>query len=120
MYEQACVFCLPSFAEGVPCVLMEAMAMELPVLSTRITGIPELIQDGSTGSLVTPGRADELADALQVLLRDPQRRRELGAAARRRVIRDFNSARCAEELYGLLSANIHAGIPPAGAVSQLR
>ena len=63
-YHWADVFCLPSFAEGLPVVLMEAMATELPVVTTPINGIPELVKDGRNGHLVAPGRADLLADAL--------------------------------------------------------
>ena len=62
-YRRADLFVLPSFAEGVPVVLMEAMAQEIPVISTRITGIPELIEHEKTGLLVTPGNAGELAEA---------------------------------------------------------
>ena len=64
--RSATIFCLPSFAEGVPVVLMEAMAMDVPVISTRIAGIPELIEDGVGGLLVAPGRADRLADGARV------------------------------------------------------
>ncbi|MEW9265910.1 glycosyltransferase [Kineococcus endophyticus] len=60
-YAWADVFCLPSFAEGVPVVLMEAMATGLPVVTTAIAGIPELVRDGVTGRLVPPGRVDQLA-----------------------------------------------------------
>jgi len=51
-YAAADAFCLPSFAEGLPVVLMEAMAMELPCVTTQIAGIPELIRDGVDGLLV--------------------------------------------------------------------
>jgi colanic acid/amylovoran biosynthesis glycosyltransferase len=101
MYAGASIFCLPSFAEGVPTVLMEAMAMEVPVISTRITGVPELIDDGQTGLLVTPGRADQLADALERLLADTALCRDIGSAARDKVIREFNTARSAEQLHAL-------------------
>ncbi len=101
LYAGASIFCLPSFAEGIPCVLMEAMAMELPVVSTRIAGIPELIQDGRNGLLVAPGRADELADALERLLADPALRRKLGSCAREKVLRDFNTIDAAEGLRDL-------------------
>jgi colanic acid/amylovoran biosynthesis glycosyltransferase len=102
LYADAAVFCLPSFAEGIPGVLMEAMAMEVPVLSTRITGIPELIEDGHNGLLVAPGRADELADALERLLADPALCRELGARGRARVLAQFNTTGSAEQLHDLL------------------
>jgi colanic acid/amylovoran biosynthesis glycosyltransferase len=103
LYEDASVFCLPSFAEGIPVVLMEAMAMELPVVSTKITGIPELVDDDRTGLLVASGRAAELADALERLLVDPALRRELGSRAREKVLRDFNMESSAEQLYSLFS-----------------
>jgi glycosyltransferase involved in cell wall biosynthesis len=102
-YAAADVFCLPSFAEGVPVVLMEAMATELPVLTTRITGVPELVEDGSSGVLVRPGRADALADALAELAKDPDLRRRLGVAGRRTVCADFETSRTATELAALFS-----------------
>jgi glycosyltransferase involved in cell wall biosynthesis len=88
-YDAADVFCLPSFAEGVPVVLMEAMASGLPVLTTRIMGIPELVDDGVSGVLVPPGRADVLGDALAGLVGDPAVREAFGAAGRRKVQSDF-------------------------------
>ncbi|HEX4837613.1 MAG TPA: glycosyltransferase family 4 protein [Solirubrobacteraceae bacterium] len=109
LYASASIFCLPSFAEGVPGVLMEAMAMELPVVSTRITGVPELVQDGHTGLLVAPGRVDELADALERLLTDPSLRRELGARGRELVIEQFNTDRSAEQLAELFTRVLHTG-----------
>lgn len=75
--------------------------MGLPVVSTRITGIPELIDDGHTGLLVAPGRVDELADALERLLVDPTLRRELGSRAREKVLDEFNTTSSAERLYEL-------------------
>jgi glycosyltransferase involved in cell wall biosynthesis len=83
------IFCLPSFAEGIPIVLMEAMAMELPVVACQVMGIPELIQDDVTGCLVRPGSRDALLDALSVLAADPDRRAALGRAARARVAAEF-------------------------------
>ncbi len=104
LYEAADAFCLPSFAEGVPTVLMEAMAMELPVISTRINGVPELVEDGRTGLLVSPGRSDELADAVERLLADPHLCRELGKAAREKVSAEFNVSHTAARLHDLLQA----------------
>jgi colanic acid/amylovoran biosynthesis glycosyltransferase len=103
-YYAACdVFCLPSFAEGVPIVLMEAMAMEIPVVTTAIGGIPELVEDAVSGFLVRPGRADELADRLARLLRDPELRSALGRAGRRRVESEYNVHRNARELARLFA-----------------
>jgi colanic acid/amylovoran biosynthesis glycosyltransferase len=106
LYASATIFCLPSFAEGIPGVLMEAMAMRLPVVSTRITGIPELISDGETGLLVTPGRVDELSDALDRLLSDQRLCRELGSRARDKVIREFNTDTSAKQLYALFEQEL--------------
>jgi colanic acid/amylovoran biosynthesis glycosyltransferase len=69
---------------------MEAMAKEVASVSTRITGIPELIEDGRDGVLVAPANALELADKLQQLIEDPELRKQLGAAGRVRVINDYD------------------------------
>lgn len=88
--QQADVFALASFAEGVPVALMEAMAMGVACVSTTIAGIPELIESGVDGLLVPPGNAVALADALEALLADPQYRQSVGARGRQRVIRQYN------------------------------
>lgn len=111
LYETASIFCLPSFAEGVPVVLMEAMAMGLPVVSTRITGIPELIEDGVGGLLVAPGRPDELADRLESLLVDPTLCRELGNGGREAVLRGFDAEHSASRLYELFSERLAGPAP---------
>lgn len=97
-YEWADVFCLPSFAEGVPVVLMEAMATELPVVTTRIAGIPELVEDGQNGLLISPGRHDQLLNALRALADDPERRQQLGRAGRRRTVESFHPSGSAARL----------------------
>jgi glycosyltransferase involved in cell wall biosynthesis len=102
-YRAADIFCLPSFAEGIPVVLMEAMAMELPVVSTTIAGIPELIADGTSGLLVPPGRPDLLADALARLVDDPALRRQLGQAGRSVVERSFDARQCGRQAAELLA-----------------
>jgi colanic acid/amylovoran biosynthesis glycosyltransferase len=104
LYERAAVFCLPSFAEGVPVVLMEAMAMGLPVLTTRIAGIPELVEHERSGILVAPGRADELTDSLAGLLEEPELRRNLGANGRRAVAAGFDSEDSASRLRALFAS----------------
>jgi glycosyltransferase involved in cell wall biosynthesis len=82
--------------EGIPVALMEAMACGVPVVASRISGIPELIEDGTSGLLVEPRDSDGLADALE-RLRDPSLSRRLGAAGRLKVEREFDlraSAAC--------------------------
>ncbi|MEZ5081529.1 MAG: glycosyltransferase [Thermoleophilia bacterium] len=96
-YAAADVFCLPSFAEGVPVVLMEAMAMEIPVVTTRIAGIGELVEDEAAGILVRPGRAEYLTDAL-ARLTDSDLRRRMGTRGREIVVREFDAARSAQGL----------------------
>ena len=101
-YARADIFCLPSFAEGIPVVAIEAMAMELPLVTTRIMGIPELVDDGTEGLLTPPGRADALTEALDRLVRTPEERRRMGRAARRRVETDYDVARSAERMRAVL------------------
>jgi glycosyltransferase involved in cell wall biosynthesis len=103
LYAEAAIFCLPSFAEGVPVVLMEAMAMGLPVVTTRIAGIPELVEDGVGGVVVAPGRADELAGRLAALLDDPERRSELGSGGRRKVLAEFDAEGSAARMHDLFT-----------------
>jgi colanic acid/amylovoran biosynthesis glycosyltransferase len=104
LYRQADVFCLPSYAEGVPTVLMEAMASELPVVATHVMGVPELVDDGRSGFLVPPARADVLADALEKLVTDRGLRLEMGRAARARVEADYDLRSSVAALERLLSS----------------
>jgi colanic acid/amylovoran biosynthesis glycosyltransferase len=93
LYIKAEVFALASFAEGIPVVLMEAMAMEIPCVSTWIAGIPELIRDSIDGLLVAPGDIEALASAIARLMDDRELRLRLGAAGRRRVIDKYDLSR---------------------------
>lgn len=95
LYRWADVFVLPSFQEGLPVVLMEALATELPAVTTQIAGVSELIRDGESGRLVPAGRADLLADALEQLARDPELRARMGRAGREAVLREFTPATAA-------------------------
>ncbi|HLH66179.1 MAG TPA: glycosyltransferase [Solirubrobacteraceae bacterium] len=107
-YASADIFCLPSLAEGLPVVLMEAMALRVPVVTTRIMGIPELVEDEQTGLLVAPGRVDELTSALSRLAHDPDLRRSLAdrAAARVRAEHDVNAS--ARRLQVILAGSLRA------------
>jgi colanic acid/amylovoran biosynthesis glycosyltransferase len=88
--RSADIFVLASFAEGIPIALMEAMALQVPCISTGVAGIPELISNGKDGVLVPPSSVDQLASALKKLLRNPDSRRRLGEAGRKRVIESYN------------------------------
>jgi glycosyltransferase involved in cell wall biosynthesis len=106
-------FALPSFAEGVPVVLMEALAAGLPVIATRITGVPELVEDGVAGFLVSPGDAHALADAIGRLAALPDRGRGMGAAGRARVQAEFDIAREAARLATLFAGESGDDLRPA-------
>jgi glycosyltransferase involved in cell wall biosynthesis len=90
LWNVANVFVLPSFAEGIPVALMEAMAMEIPCISTYIAGIPELIESGTDGLLFPPSDANLLANAITMLIEDPEFRLRLGRAGRQKVISHYN------------------------------
>lgn len=96
-YQKADVFVLASFAEGVPVVLMEAMAMEIPCITTHITGIPELIESGQ-GLLVPPSDVDKLAAAIARLIDEPELRLNIAKAGREKVLRSYELARNTERL----------------------
>ncbi len=101
LYRGADVFALPSFAEGVPGVLMEAMAMEIPCVSTWITGIPELIRSGIDGLLVAPSDTEGFAAAIRQLLAAPDLRQTIGRAGRVRVLDKFDLRKNAPALAAL-------------------
>ncbi|WP_323765908.1 glycosyltransferase [Marinovum sp.] len=84
---------LPSFAEGVPVVLMEAMAAGRPVIATSVAGVSELVEHGESGFLVPPGDALKLAEAIRAVLADPDRRATMGKAGRARVVAEFDIAK---------------------------
>jgi colanic acid/amylovoran biosynthesis glycosyltransferase len=95
--------------EGIPVVLMEAMACGIPVVGSGISGIPELVDDEVSGLLVPPRDPRALADALRKLIDDPPLRRRLGAAGREKVVREFDVHANAAELVRRFRA--HAGVP---------
>jgi len=84
------VFVLPSLMEGMSNTILEAMSCALPVAATRVGGNPELVQEGRTGFLFTPGDASQLASQLELLAGNEELRRDFGAAGRRRVLEDFS------------------------------
>jgi glycosyltransferase involved in cell wall biosynthesis len=88
------VFVMPSFWEGLPLSMVLAMGAGLPVVATRVAGIPEVVEHDVTGLLVEPGNATELGDALSSLAADPALRSRLGRAAR-----DFVRPRFGAETY---------------------
>lgn len=97
-FQQADIFVLPSLAEGIPVVLMEAMSSGVPCVSTPVNGIPELIQHERTGLLATPGDLDSLCTQLQRLIQDPALRQKLARAGHAKVLSDFDLNRNVSKL----------------------
>ena len=90
LLKSADAFAMSSFVEGIPVVLMEAMAAGVPVVATCISGIPELVRDGLNGFLVSPGDVTTTASAIGRLLEDADLRNRFAIAARKTIERDFD------------------------------
>jgi glycosyltransferase involved in cell wall biosynthesis len=100
LFARADVFCLPTFSDATPFVVTEAMASGVPVISTRLNSIPELV--GEAGLLVDPGDVDGLRGALEALLTDPARRADMGAAGRARAEAHYDARKNTARLMELL------------------
>ena len=105
--QQADIFVLPSVLasrgnrEGIPVVLMEAMATGLPVVASRLSGIPERVKSGETGILVPPRDSQAIADALETLIRDAELRGRMGRKGRQKVIAEFDLEKNLDQLITL-------------------
>lgn len=96
---------VPSFAEGLPVVIMEALALKKPVVATSVAAIPELVENGVSGWLVPPGSPKALAEAIKAALQaTPERMQEMGARGAERVARDHDPQTEAAKLVALFSA----------------
>ena len=101
---RADILVLPSFLEGLPIVLMEAMAVGVPVIASRVAGIPELVEDGETGLLFTPSNWNELASSIDHLLGEDGLRTRLVEKAKAKIVSEFDTRSSAEQLAKLFSA----------------
>lgn len=106
------VFVLPSFAEGVPVVLMEAMASGCPVIATQVAGVGELVEPGIHGLLVAPGDLDALTDAIRTLALDPDRRQALAQAGPAKVAEAFDIQTEAARIGTLFCTPDHPAVRP--------
>tara|TARA_B100000405_G_scaffold28711_1_gene20402 strand:+ start:260 stop:1396 length:1137 start_codon:yes stop_codon:yes gene_type:complete len=104
-YHGADVFCLPSWEEGFPLVLLQAMASGLPVVATDATGAADIVTPGVEGEIVPTGDVPALREALDRMLSDPIRAKEMGAAARNRVKDGFDW-----KSYGVRARSTYAGL----------
>jgi glycosyltransferase involved in cell wall biosynthesis len=122
-YRRAGVFCMPSRVlpddrDGIPNVLVEAMACGLPVVTTPVSGIPELVTDGVDGLLVAPDDPGALAAAILRLHREPELASRLGTRARATVAERFDGERLAEQLAGLFRTALGLQADEAGPVAE--
>lgn len=110
-YDRADCYVLSSFMEGLPVVLMEAMAKGLVVISTRVAGVPELVDDGKNGFLVPGGSVEPLRDAIARVARNLDRLAPLRAAARTKVLAEFDVNDSCRQLWTLFGR--YLGASPA-------
>jgi glycosyltransferase involved in cell wall biosynthesis len=106
LFHQSDLFCLPSYGDCLPMALSEAGAAGLPLISTNVAAIPEIVQDGYSGFLVSAGDVDGLAAALQKLVSDPALRAEMGSNAQKLVATTFDAEQNAQKLLDLLKREI--------------
>lgn len=90
------VFVLPSLTEGLPITILEAMQAEVPIVATRVGGIPAVLENGRTGVLVEPGDPSALAEAITGVLSDPRGAQAMGKNARAVAVTNYSSRRMAE------------------------
>ena len=109
LLTHATVFAIPSVYEPLGIVNLEAMACGTAVAGSRTGGIPEVVADGETGLLVPPDEPRPLADALNVLLRDPGRAQAMGQAGRKRAIAEFGWPAIAAQTAELYAELVHEG-----------
>jgi glycosyltransferase involved in cell wall biosynthesis len=102
-YQEASLFVLPSHHEGLPTVMLEAMASGCPILATRVGGIPSVVEEGVNGALVPPGDPRRLASAVQSLLADPIQLAAMGLRARQTIERGFSWEQIGERFIDLYS-----------------
>lgn len=98
LYAAADIFVLPSLAEGDPLVTLEAMASGLPVIATRVGGIPNQIRDNWNGFIVDPGNEEQLAERIAYLLDNPEERKRMALNSRRRAEEEFDWNKISERL----------------------
>jgi glycosyltransferase involved in cell wall biosynthesis len=108
------VFLLPSYAEGMPMALLEAMSWGLPVIATPVGGIPQVVEHEVSGLLIAPGDIEDCAAQIERLLTDPSLRERLGSAARERIATDFSLGDALDRLSAIYQ---RFGLEPRPAVA---
>ena len=105
LYRDADIFALPTRADCYSMVCMEALASGLPIVTTRVGGIPDIVRDGKTGHLLDVDDARALGDTLEALIADPARRRDMGRHGRQDAIDRFDSRENARKLFEFVCAH---------------
>lgn len=107
--KEASIFLLPSYHEGLPVAILEAMAYGLPVISTAVGGIPEAVVDGETGFLIQPGDIKAIVDTTTRLLNSREMREQMGISARRRIEKHFEVDAVMGKLFALYDSSMSPG-----------
>jgi glycosyltransferase involved in cell wall biosynthesis len=113
LYEAMDLFALSSLREGLPNVLLEAMAMQVPVLATRIAGVPKVIDDGQNGVLVNPGSVEELTQGLLRMHQDEPLRRRLAEQARKTVEERYTWAGRMQRIAAIYDELLERSVTPS-------
>ena len=108
------IFILPSYSEGLPNVVLEAMACGLPVIATKVGGIPEAVEDGKSGILVDKKDVESLTGAIEYLIKSENTAKEMGINGRRIVENKFSWQRNAEEVIKIYEETISKVLCPQG------
>ena len=106
LYAECDLFVLPTFADMSSWAALEAMATGRPVIISGVGGIPELIEDGTTGFLISAGNREMLIDRLRILIKSPLRRLAMGQAGRKRVEDHFNAQQCVPSIIQLMKSTV--------------
>jgi glycosyltransferase involved in cell wall biosynthesis len=111
LYAEADLFVLPTRADFSPNVILEAMATGIPVIASRLCGIPDMVHDGETGFLVPPDDGAALAERIETLLRDPEMRRRMGVQGRALAEREFSAAVNVPRILALMKSAVDSALP---------
>jgi len=109
LYARADIFTFPTLADVLPLAIMEALASSLPVITTAVGAVREAVEDGVTGFLIPPGDAHAIAEATLRLVRNPQLRSDMGAAARHSADQKFNGSRNYAKVLAVCKQCVDAG-----------
>lgn len=109
LYQNCTVFCLPTLADTLPLVILDAMASKKPVVSTAVGGIPEEVINGKTGLLIEPQKVEELSKALTELVQDKDKARTYGEAGFRHLMKNYTWPKVAQKTLGLYGKILNNG-----------